>query len=199
MYSQNDEEIYIKGYFQGFTGTLLDLGANDGKTLSNSLALIESGWKAILVEPSKQVFNKLKKLHSGNSNVVCLNYAITERDGECDFFDSGTHFGKGDLALLSTVKKEETTRFPGTAFAEKKTLGVTIKTLLEQAGKPSIDFVSIDCEGMDWEILQQLDLNDIKMICVEHNSVDTKKYIDYCLKFGLVEIYRNAENVIMAI
>lgn len=51
MYSQNDEEAIIMRYFANRTGRLLDIGAADGMTNSNSLALIERGWRAVLVEP----------------------------------------------------------------------------------------------------------------------------------------------------
>src|SRR5262245_12533077 len=44
LYSQNDEEGIIAGYFGGRTGTLLDIGAYDGVSFSNSRRLIESGW-----------------------------------------------------------------------------------------------------------------------------------------------------------
>ena len=42
MYSQNQEEQIILDYFNDVkVGHVLDIGANDGKTFSNSLALIE--------------------------------------------------------------------------------------------------------------------------------------------------------------
>jgi FkbM family methyltransferase len=34
----------------------LDIGAYDGKTFSNTLALIERGWNGVLVEPAPEVF-----------------------------------------------------------------------------------------------------------------------------------------------
>ena len=44
MYSQNNEEQVILDYFGNKIGNLLDIGANDGITLSNSRKLIELGW-----------------------------------------------------------------------------------------------------------------------------------------------------------
>ena len=61
MYSQNFEDEVIAEYFGNFQGTLIDIGANDGKTLSNSHYIIEKGWKAHLFEPNKNVLEKLSK------------------------------------------------------------------------------------------------------------------------------------------
>ena len=54
MYSQNHEDDIVLNFFQNTESnkTVLEIGANDGKTFSNSLLLIENGWKAHLVEPS---------------------------------------------------------------------------------------------------------------------------------------------------
>ena len=41
MYSQNQEEKYILKHFKDKQGTFLDLGAYDGKELSNTRALVE--------------------------------------------------------------------------------------------------------------------------------------------------------------
>ncbi|NBO23595.1 hypothetical protein EBU94_09705 [bacterium] len=75
MYSQNSEDVFLldfwKQKFGNSKGTLLDVGANDGKTLSNSLLFIENGWKAHLFEPSNPTFQKLVELHKGNENVRC--------------------------------------------------------------------------------------------------------------------------------
>ena len=47
MYTQNDEESVIRGYF-GYQDPkclfLLDIGANDGQTFSNSRQCILDGW-----------------------------------------------------------------------------------------------------------------------------------------------------------
>ena len=55
-YSQNGEQLIIEKYFGDFKGILLDIGANDGETLSNSRSLIKKGWQAVLVEPSESAF-----------------------------------------------------------------------------------------------------------------------------------------------
>jgi FkbM family methyltransferase len=198
MYSQNQEEKYITEYFKDFKGTLLDIGANDGKTFSNSLKLIENGWKAYLVEPSPKAFQKLKSLHNGNSNVECLTIAIGTANQKAMLHESGWHLHhKGDIGLLSSLKREETERWKRVEFKESEVEVMDYKTFTDLIGYHAFDFITIDAEGMDWEILSQIDLTYTKMVCVETNSIETEKYINYCRGFGMRLIYKNAENIIM--
>jgi FkbM family methyltransferase len=200
MYSQNQEEKYITEYFNGITGTLLDLGANDGKTFSNSLRLIELGWKAYLVEPSPKAFEKLQQLHSGNNTVECLPVAIGESNVKATLHESGWHLNhQNDIALLSSLNKSETNKWrkANVSFMETEVEVLDYKTFTDLVGVKDFDFITIDCEGFDWEILQQIDLTNCKMVCVETNSIETEKYISYCQKFGMKLIYKNAENIIM--
>jgi FkbM family methyltransferase len=198
MYSQSQEEQYITEYFKDFKGILLDLGANDGKTFSNSLRLIELGWKAYLVEPSPKAYKKLTALHHSNTNVECLPIAIGMSNVKATLHESGWHLHhKSDIALLSTLVPEEKKRWERVAFDEVEVEVLDYKTLTELIGIKDFDFITIDIEGLDWFILQQIDLSNTKMVCVETNSIETEKYISYCQGFGMKLIYKNAENIIM--
>ena len=68
-YSQYGEDRLILDFFNGKKGNLLDIGANDGRTISNSLLFIEHGWAGVLVEASPIAFEKLKKEHESNDNI----------------------------------------------------------------------------------------------------------------------------------
>jgi len=203
MYSQNAEEKIILDYFrkdsENFKGTLLDIGANDGETFSNSLALIELGWKAILVEPDEEPFEKLLGCHQGNEKVICYNIAIADEDGEMDFFKSGTHLKKGDTGLLSTLSETSYDKWKGTTeFEIIKTKTVCFKTFMQTCPEKKFDFITIDAEGMDWNILCQMNLNKLRcnLVCLEHNGEKIKMFNDYFNAFGLSLIHGNAENII---
>jgi len=199
MYSQNAEEKMILDYFGGFKGTLLDIGANDGRTFSNSLALIERGWKAMLIEPDADAFEKLTALHGGNKNVHCYNIAIADKDGEFDFYKSGTHLNKGDAGLLSTLSEQDYEKWKDvTEYEMVKTKAVCFNTFMEICGEKKFDFITIDAEGMDWSIVRQMDLNALgcKLVCIEHNGKKLKMFNAYFNSYGMNLIYGNAENVI---
>jgi FkbM family methyltransferase len=200
MYSQNNEEEIILGYFgPEYKGRLLDIGANDGKTLSNSLRLIELGWSALLIEPANRAFAKLFKLHEGNDKVVCEKVAVGKSGGVLVLHESGALLGNHDTSLVSTLIPEEKERWNriNMSWDEGEVEVVDYKTLTELHGD-DFDFITIDAEGLDYEILSQIDLSKVKLVCVEHNGIQTEKYKWYCEKFGMREIARNQENIIMA-
>ena len=196
-YSQNNEQDIVLAYFQSRKGFFLDIGANDGVTLSNTYALQLQGWSGVLVEPSEEAFNRIL----ANPLVAKFNVAIGETDGHCTFHEMGNHLGKGDVSLLSTIKKTETKRWPGTEFKERMTEVWTYNTLIKNSPFKYFDFISIDAEGVDFEILEQINLKHTQMVCIEHNgNVDLFHLIkDYCNKAGLNKcLLTNLENVIWA-
>lgn len=200
MYSQNNEEQIILNYFGDAKGCLLDIGANDGKTFSNSRALIERGWSAVLVEPSPTAYKKLCYEHHMNSNVWAYMCAVGTESGKVVLHESNEHCGAH--GLVSTIVASEKTRWESTqTFEETEVECYSWADFQLHNGESKYDFISIDAEGMDYAILSQMDLKELqcKMICVETNSVDTEKYADYCRKFGMRELMRNAENLIMAL
>jgi FkbM family methyltransferase len=196
-YSQNNEQDIILQYFGSRKGFFLDIGANDGITLSNTYALQLQLWSGVLVEPSEEAFNRIITYPS----VHKYNVAIGTEDGHCTFHEMGNHLNAGDVSLLSTIKKTELKRWPGVEFKERMTEVWTYKTLLKHSPFKFFDFISIDAEGVDYEILEQIDLKYTDMVCIEHNSnPDLFQLIkEYCNKAGLTKkLLNNLENVIWA-
>lgn len=199
MYSQNKEEEVILKYFGENKGVLLDLGANDGITLSNSYQLICNGWEGYLVDASEEALSRAVRMHFGKK-VMFFNFGLADKDGELSFHTSGSHLNKGDVSLISTFKKEETERWKGVEFKEKKVLCFSWVSFYNSflIGK-KFDFITIDIEGYDWEVLSKMDLKemDTSLVCVEYNGKEAQKYIDYCKQFGMKLIHRNGENLIL--
>ena len=199
MYSQNNEEQIILNHFGEFKGHLLDLGANDGQTFSNSLRAIQKGWSADLIEASPETFEKLKRLHEGNEDVKCHNVAVSNINGKIKFYESGTLLGGDDKSLVSTCNPKELERWPDVEFTEMDVESLTFAGLLNQTKSTKFDLITIDIEGVDWLVLNQMNLNELgcKMIIVETNGVETLKYVNYCKQFGFKTLSTNAENLIM--
>lgn len=201
-HSQNNEAHTVINYFSGRIGNLLDVGANDGITLSNSYDLIKLGWRATLIEPVKKSYNVAAKLHKSNNLVSVLNVGIGQSSVATTIFESANHIKGGkDYGLVSTIVRKEKEKWSEVFFVESE---IQLKTFSDLNLKDSYQFISIDCEGMDLEVLMQINLTDVgcECICVEHNS-DTNvlnEIVKYCSGFGLnKQLLFNAENVILAI
>lgn len=205
-YSQNNEQDVILKYFSGKKGVFLDVGANDGVTLSNSRALALSGWYGVCVEPTIPAFAKLNALYEENKNVVTLKTAIGEKCGTVEIHTNGNHVSDNDTGLLSTVIESEKERWKEVQWETQIVNMVDYRGLLRWLKEMLIpfttfDFITIDAEGLDVAILSQIDLSKTKMVCIEHNgSTEALNEIKrICTKYKLnKKLLHNAENVIYA-
>lgn len=202
-YSQNQEQEVILKYFGDFKGTFLDLGSNDGQTLSNTRALSELGWCGVLVEPSPLPFSKLKKLYEDQKKgcFYLYNCAVGNHNGLAILHDSGSLLKTGDTGLVSTLVPEEKKRFEAVLkYDEVEVKVYRWKTLFNRFTRKQFDFISVDCEGLDLDILKQIDLSEVKLLAIEWNSKDNvrKEILEYTSKFGMNNvIYTSGENLII--
>jgi FkbM family methyltransferase len=202
-YTQNNEEQIFLDYFKNDNPAdlcLLDIGANDGKTFSNSLRLIENGWSAILLEPSPKAFQKLSNLHNSNLKVTCYPLAISNTNGKVILRESSSLITQDDIALVSSLKQEETFKWmqSNVRFQEVEVMSMDFPSFYDVCPKKKFDLISIDVEGFDYDVLSQIDLNLVgcKCLCVEFNGKNKDIFVNYVQKFGLKLISENPENLI---
>jgi FkbM family methyltransferase len=199
MYSQNDEEAHILNHLSHLkTGRLLDIGANDGRYLSNSLALIERGWSGVLVEANPMTFSKLVENHLGNPKLTLVNAAIGIEFRLTKFW----HSTRDGLAVdpcagLSTTEEKQRNSRSGGFLAPFYVPMVPLDELLSQFGQ--FDFLSIDTEGTSADLFTTFLCRGRErpaVICVEHDG-----RIGSCTSiannYRYREVSRNAENLIL--
>jgi FkbM family methyltransferase len=207
-HGQNKEDeiinnLIVSKYGSDFKGTILDLGANDGITLSNSRYFIENGWKGILVEAGKLPYQKLMATILPNTKAI--NSAIGNENGFLTFYESTNLLDANDVGLVSSLVADETQRWrnAGIGFTEYQVECFTWESFRDKFHLKSqnFDIISIDIEGMDYDVLIQMNLNELgcKILCVEFNGVNKNKYVEYANKFNLHLVNENAENLIFSI
>jgi len=207
MYSQNLEEQYILEYFGPFIGNFLSIGENDGVTFSNVRALALRGWKGVMLEPSPKAFERLKTLYNGHKGFYLYPFAIGDHNGKAILQESGPLCSTADVGLVSSVNAGEVQRWanhraPGVRGVTFEPIEVpmfkwkTFSNRLRSTKIKTFQFVSIDCEGTDLEILSQMDLTEVRAICLEWNSKPEVKseFEKYLQGFNL--IYTSGENLI---
>lgn len=196
-YSQNLEEQYILNYFGSFVGTFCSLGENDGQTFSNVRALALKGWKGVMVEPSPKAFERLKNLYNGHQGFYIYPYAISGHNGKAMLQESGALCSPADVGLVSTFHQSEVDRFKrSVTYDSVEVKTYRWKTFLNRLSVKQFDFITIDCEGNDLEILSQIDLSKVKCICLEWNSKpELKKDFEYYLE-GFKLLYTSGENLL---
>lgn len=145
-------------------GFFIEVGAGDGLYLSNTYALEKRGWKGICIEPANKI-EQLKRNRRCIIDTSCLSnksgqlveFQIdNEISGIKNLFDK-RHERKGKIIKLRTS---------------------TIKEVLEKYNVPkNIDYLSIDTEGSEYEILKEFPFDKYKvhLITVEHNANSKNK------------------------
>lgn len=204
-YSQYGEDKIIENFINNrFIGNVLDIGANDGKMLSNSLHFIENGWGGTMIEASPVSFQRLTKLHEGNEKIQCLNFCLSNENKKLIFYRNKTHLHKGDTDLLSTASEESFlgSKRSGNEFETIELDAVRFDSIVEKLKYDKYELISIDIEGYDFEILSQMNLEkfDCKILVIEYNSNLSirNNIIQYSKNFGLDKvIYDNSTNIIL--
>lgn len=195
-YSQNGEQQHILRIFGDFVGRFLEIGACDGKLVSNTLALVEHGWSGVMVEPSPRAFVALQERHGDNPRLTLIHAAIGLDDCVIPFWDDPTIGGYATTEEGNRAKWQHLAGFAKQPFYVPS-IPVSRFAEVESLFSGPFDFVSIDTEGTSTDLFLAFPLGVIrpKVICVEHDG-----RIPECLaraqKFGYREVTRNGENLL---
>lgn len=161
--TQLNQDIFALLMNQFRAGFFLEIGANDGYTLSNTVYLEEMfGWNGILVEPNPKYLGSL----ASRKNSVVVNVGVSPQKGTAEFIDAGLYGG-----LEASVDDTYATYTKGAPRISVNC--TTLQEILDSAGAPQkIDFVSIDVEGGEVPIVEQMvSVNRrFKCGCIEHNN-----------------------------
>jgi len=205
-YSQSNEQEIIINLFKGKRdGTFLDIGANDGVTLSNTFALANNfGWTGLLVEASPKAYERLLKNYELiDRDFDFQNVAIGTREGFLEFYESGELLGNGDTSLVSSGVKSELERWKSLNIPfERMAVPMTsVAFMLSKSRHTHFDLLSLDIEGMELDVLPQIDFKALKIqvAVIEWNSKDEQKYHDIMFPQGFKLVSKNMENLIYTI
>ena len=105
------------------------------------------------------------------------------------FFESSNLLNQFDIGLVSSLIPEETTKWrnAGITYESYEVQCYNWDYFLTTNGlkNEKFDIISIDIEGMDYEVLSQMNLTELgcKILCVEFNGANKSKYVEYANKF----------------
>lgn len=145
---QTEDEL-LKLWFGNETGYFVDVGAHDGRSYSNSRPLWERGWSGMLIEPCRSTFEKLLANYPCKDRLTFLNCAITPNGGPVQFFE---HSDPDRSGWHSMCQEWVATWEPNT----RKVTTVNSKRFDELSLPKSVDFLSIDVEGYDADLLEAM-------------------------------------------
>jgi FkbM family methyltransferase len=179
FYSQYGQDQFIhanmpRGKFY------VDIGAGDGIFLSNTYLFERLGWSGICVEPHDESFERLQK----NRNGSLVNLCVWKESGVMVPFWS---CGQPYLSGIPSCFKDHLSRAKG-RLSGKKT--ISLKDLLIENNAPQkIDYLSLDTEGSELEILRGFDFSYVfRFITVEHNYSQRNEIKELLEEHGYIRV-----------
>ncbi len=146
-YAQNMEDYHLSLAFAGQrSGTYIDIGGGHPIAGSVSFWFYERGWQGIVVEPQRNLFDLHGRLRPRDIRVCAL---VGKRPGLADF-----HVFDKFHALSTTIDKNANaaTKF-GDRYRTVQVPMISLAQLCEQHNVTSIDFLKVDVEGAEADVL----------------------------------------------
>lgn len=155
-------------------GFFVEFGATNGITLSNTHLLEkEFNWNGILAEPARKWHEDLKKNRNCHIETDCV---WRESVSSLEFIESSI----GELSTLSNFKSSGEHEKARRDSVKYQVNTISLNDLLDKYKAPEVmDYLSIDTEGSEFEILSQFDFQRYKfrVICCEHAYTPTREKI----------------------
>ena len=194
-YGQFGEDKIMASFFDdAYKGTCIDVGASDGIFGNNTYYFEKKGWKTLCIEPIPESFDKCSKIRNN-----CINCCISDVDKDDEQFiifklnDNNTDAIsslKPDIRLISShshLIKEST---------QIKVKCKRLTTVLNEIQFDKIiDFISIDTENTELDVLKGIDFDTyfVKYLLIENNFEDNE-IEDYLKTKGFIKFKRNVVN-----
>jgi FkbM family methyltransferase len=168
-YSQFGEDIIIATIFyllKKKSITYLDIGANFPKHFSNTFYFYKKGNKGICIEPDIELFNYYRKIRPRDT-VYNIGVGMNDIDEEKEFY-----FYKDERKGLNTFSQERVLENETTNPVKAEKTSVTLRNInkiIRENFKAPPDLLSIDIEGLDFDVLKTLDFscNAPLVVCCE--------------------------------
>jgi FkbM family methyltransferase len=147
-YSQFGEDLLLWEFFGAKSeGFFVEVGANHPTKCSQTRLFEQHGWKGILVEPIARNCEMLRQQRPGSRIFQCALGAPEQR-GRARLNVAAGNDGLSGLNLNDGVVVDRVEE------VEVRTLD----EILAEAGNPNIDFLSVDVEGLELQVLRGFDL-----------------------------------------
>jgi FkbM family methyltransferase len=168
--AQNGEDRWLDAHFGGKReGFFVEVGAYDGVRFSNSYFFEQRGWRGVLVEPDPAMAERCRTARSRSMVYACAVGAPGSSTEVVFFQVTG-----GEVYSTTRLDPSHRQRLQrlGLPWREVRVPMRTLDAILDEVSAPKIDFVTIDVEGGELDVLRGFDLGRWKpqVVVVETNA-----------------------------
>lgn len=197
-YSQCGEDLILDYlHHHKDTGFYVDVGANDPRVFSNTYFFYKKGWNGLVIEPNLQKLNEYK--HRRNRDIRG-HYAVGPK-GSFTFFK----FKEDALNTMSPEVAKSYEKMGHKIVSTDTVPSLPLSDIFKEKGISHIDFLSIDTEGQNFEVLQTNDWDTYRpnFVVVETAEFDKpddesleEKYNMYMTEIGYKKVANTPMNTV---
>jgi len=169
-YSQEGEDLILERIFgEKECGFYVDVGAHHPKRFSNTQLFYRRGWRGINIEPNPDGYASFQRHRKRDIN---LGFGVADQEAELVYYMFNEPALNSFDRALSDQRPNGRYRMIGTKTIPVKRLS----DILEEFLPPGtlIDFMSIDVEGLDLEVLKSNDWFRFRPACLLVEAIDFK-------------------------
>jgi FkbM family methyltransferase len=181
-------DFLIKEYFPaGYTGRCIEVGAVDGLFLSNTHHFELNGWDCLCIEPIPKYFDALQK-----NRKRAVQYAVSGQNSDQATFTIFTMSNQNQSSVSGLAVDSRLVEAHRAYSPKMESINVKTRRLdwiIENHFRGGIiDFISIDTEGNELDVLHSIDLDahGVKLLIVENNYNDPEVE-NYLNKMGWIK------------
>ncbi len=162
-FSQYGEDLILLNFFKRFgitKGFYVDIGAYHPRFISNTYLLHRSGWRGVCVDLDEDKLKWFRMFRGDSLDTVCAGVSGTSvgsGEATATFYKHKRLLSEIDTLDENTAIKNKRER--GWDFSTRQVSRLGINQILEDHAKGHIDFLNIDVEGVDKDIVLSLDLS----------------------------------------
>jgi FkbM family methyltransferase len=173
-YAQNFEDVLLERVFRDRTdGFYVDVGAHDPEYLSVTKHFYDKGWCGINIEP---VLASHDKFLAQRPRDINLAVAVGREEGERELFV----LSDSALSTFNRSIADHSACITNDHCVQTIVVPVcTLDTILKDAGISQIDFLKIDVEGAEREVLEGIDLARFRPVIIVVEATGPMSEYDY--------------------
>lgn len=165
-YAQNREDVLLRRVFPDRAeGCYVDVGANEPVRGSVTQHFYESGWSGVNCEPGR-IYAELAAARPRDVN---LNVAVSDQCGELNFYEFQPFHA---FSTCSLTEAEAHRAEHGLQYATRRVPVLTLAEICARHVRRPIDFLSVDVEGHEPEVLRGADFGRYRPVVVLIESIE---------------------------
>ena len=192
-FSQGKEEQILNDIFSNQKkGFYVDIGCYHPRRFSNTAILYKKGWNGVNIDANAKNLNLFNRFRKRDKNINAL---ISEKSENLKYY----YFDDSALnGVLSETRVNSLMDYGYKVIKEENLVTKRLDDLLTFYETPNnkIDFLDIDVEGLDLQVLKSIDLNiyNVELILIEVGD-DEHEIVEYLTNFNYFLYMREDRNI----